>query len=788
MKTILVIDYDQASLATLKTTLSREGFNVVTAGDGQVGWEMYKSEEPDLVLMEAMLSKIHGFELCDRITKDPARKVPVFIMTGVYKDRVYRTEALRTYGASEYFEKPLDMLKFIASIHAVLTVPDIKPEPEIVRPAEVQPGNGEPANEPLPVPVVRPVKEEHRRGEPLPGARRPREDYPRRRPVPDTRSAGEESLNIQTVLQPQPAPEEHRRTEAAPQADTAKEIHPKVKIAPEPKPAAADEIRLETLLNLVPEKEDRRRAQTAKVEVPDIKIPMLSEQEPHEHVKKESGEEDIDLLLKTTLADFGLETEKKKTVKAPPDRRPAAPPVIEKPAAPASVAPAAATQKPKPVPPPIRPPVPPPAPHPAHEEQPKPAAPAAMPAAVAEKPAPPQPKPEPPPPPPYQPPPKPKLAPLPVPTAAASPMPTPKVEPRHEPRPEPRTEPQPEPKPQPMPEPRVEPRVEPRPEPRPVPKPHPVEKVEQKAQARPEKQAEAKIFKDIYEVDKKRSPAPFIAVGAGLVIVAAVGYFLLKPKHPAGQARVDQVNPTTMMQSSIPEGSPDTRVPPLPEEKLRAVNPKPKAAAVNPNRQAEALPTADEAIIQLQATDASRLAIPVPADKKPAETKASDAKQPEAKTSEAKAGEAKTAENPVTPAQGQPPVKTESASPQTSQGAADAGMQPAPVQRANTGDLIDLADVDDQPKLLKSVEPNYPPQAARFGKEGTVTVNALIDESGNVINTGILKGLKDDMGLEKAAEAAVRKWKFQPAKKDGVNVKVWKPIAITFKALRSKTT
>jgi outer membrane biosynthesis protein TonB len=44
------------------------------------------------------------------------------------------------------------------------------------------------------------------------------------------------------------------------------------------------------------------------------------------------------------------------------------------------------------------------------------------------------------------------------------------------------------------------------------------------------------------------------------------------------------------------------------------------------------------------------------------------------------------------------------------------------------------------------------------------------------------------MGLEKAAEAAVRKWKFQPAKKDGVNVKVWKPIAITFKALRSKTT
>jgi TonB family protein len=327
-----------------------------------------------------------------------------------------------------------------------------------------------------------------------------------------------------------------------------------------------------------------------------------------------------------------------------------------------------------------------------------------------------------------------------------------------------------------------EPGVEPRPEPRPEPKPRPAERVEQKTQAHPEKQAEAKIFKDIYEVDKKRSPAPFIAVGAGLVIVAAVGYFLLRPKHPASPAGAEQVNSTTMMQSSVPETSPDTSVPPLPEEKLRAVNPKPKAPPVNQNRQGEALPTADEAIIQLQTSDASRLAIQVPAAKrseaKPAETKASDTKQ----------AEAKTAENQVSQAQGQPPVRTESVLPQAMQGAADAGSPPTPAQKANPGDLVDLAAVDDPPKLLKSVEPNYPAQAARFGKEGSVTVNALINESGNVIDTGILKGLKDDMGLEKAAEAAVRKWKFQPAKKDGVNVKVWKPIVITFKALRSKTT
>jgi two-component system response regulator ResD len=100
MKKILVIDYDQGSLASLQGILSREGYQVVTASDGQAGWEKFNKESPDLVLMEAMLPKVHGFELCQRITSDRNSLTPVFIMTGVYKDRVYRTEALRTYGAS----------------------------------------------------------------------------------------------------------------------------------------------------------------------------------------------------------------------------------------------------------------------------------------------------------------------------------------------------------------------------------------------------------------------------------------------------------------------------------------------------------------------------------------------------------------------------------------------------------------------------------------------------------------------------------------------------------------
>src|SRR4030066_1768076 len=147
MKKILVIDYDQSSLVSLQGILIEEGYQVVVAGDGQAGWEKFNRESPDLVLLEAMLPKVHGFELCQRITSERNSQAPVFIMTGVYKDRVYRTEALRTYGASEYFEKPLRMAELLASIEAALGKPEVRPEfkrVEMKPPREIKP-------EPVPV-------------------------------------------------------------------------------------------------------------------------------------------------------------------------------------------------------------------------------------------------------------------------------------------------------------------------------------------------------------------------------------------------------------------------------------------------------------------------------------------------------------------------------------------------------------------------------------------------------------------------------------------------------------
>lgn len=103
------------------------------------------------------------------------------------------------------------------------------------------------------------------------------------------------------------------------------------------------------------------------------------------------------------------------------------------------------------------------------------------------------------------------------------------------------------------------------------------------------------------------------------------------------------------------------------------------------------------------------------------------------------------------------------------------------VRKAQEGDLILLDQVEVQPQTIKQVPPVYPEMARRVGVEGVVTVNALISETGDVIQTTILRGIKGGFGFDRAAETAIRQYKFRPAMKDGVRVKVWKPFNVVFR-------
>jgi TonB family protein len=85
------------------------------------------------------------------------------------------------------------------------------------------------------------------------------------------------------------------------------------------------------------------------------------------------------------------------------------------------------------------------------------------------------------------------------------------------------------------------------------------------------------------------------------------------------------------------------------------------------------------------------------------------------------------------------------------------------------------------PELVRLKKPPYPPAAKMRKVEGLVVINALISESGRVLEVKILRGVAQNVGINEAAEQAVRESTFTPATKDGVRVKSYKTVTIPFK-------
>jgi DNA-binding response OmpR family regulator len=118
-KKILIVDYDSAHLELL-AALFEPQFLIIKASDGQAAYEKFKEEKPDIVILEGILPKIHGFDLTKRISEETHGRIPVIIVTGLYRGPQYRLEALTTFGASDYFEKPVDKERLMRSVMTLL--------------------------------------------------------------------------------------------------------------------------------------------------------------------------------------------------------------------------------------------------------------------------------------------------------------------------------------------------------------------------------------------------------------------------------------------------------------------------------------------------------------------------------------------------------------------------------------------------------------------------------------------------------------------------------------------
>jgi DNA-binding response OmpR family regulator len=127
-RTVLVVDDEPEIRQLVQRTLENHGFAVETAADGAEAIEKCEALVPDLVLLDAMLPKVHGFEACRRMKSSPrTRHVPVIMMTAIYRGWRFAQDARDTFGAEDYIEKPFRLEDFLRRIEAVLESTSARP-------------------------------------------------------------------------------------------------------------------------------------------------------------------------------------------------------------------------------------------------------------------------------------------------------------------------------------------------------------------------------------------------------------------------------------------------------------------------------------------------------------------------------------------------------------------------------------------------------------------------------------------------------------------------------------
>ena len=115
-KRVLIVDDEPRYLRLLDANLRTEGYEVVTANDGQQALDVFSSQPIDLILLDIMMPRLDGFATCQRIRE--FSNVPIIILTakGEEQDRVRGLDL----GADDYLVKPFSATELLARVRAVL--------------------------------------------------------------------------------------------------------------------------------------------------------------------------------------------------------------------------------------------------------------------------------------------------------------------------------------------------------------------------------------------------------------------------------------------------------------------------------------------------------------------------------------------------------------------------------------------------------------------------------------------------------------------------------------------
>ena len=307
---------------------------------------------------------------------------------------------------------------------------------------------------------------------------------------------------------------------------------------------------------------------------------------------------------------------------------------------------------------------------------------------------------------------------------------------------------------------------------------------------------------DAEEQGKKKSRLPLVAAIVAILIAAGASgyYFLFMNKgsaQPDAPEQISQAAPQTAAPTRPPVSEPIVSALPdsggEPEAVVQETAADPETAARQKLIDDEIARRLQEEMMKLQ-TDYDRKLKAAEDRARQGTTPAEpDSGQPKAMSPAESLDQSRVAEKtepkpaPSTAEPKQPETK-EATPPTATEKAAPAPQTPIPTAPqkpvVREGDLVEVAEVDSPPRLLKSTPPAYPPLAARQKAEATIILSALVSETGKVLDVRVLRGDSRKLGFDDAAIAAVRSSVYEPAVKDGKKVRTWLPVPVIFRPTR----
>jgi DNA-binding response OmpR family regulator len=128
---ILVVDDEDDIRLLISRVLSDRGIEVVTAGRGLEAIQKVQTENPDIIILDAMLPEVHGFDICKKIKGSKKYgHIPVIMISAIYRGWRYAQDLKDSYGVDEFIEKPFKIGEFLDRVQTYLEK-ELEPEPEV---------------------------------------------------------------------------------------------------------------------------------------------------------------------------------------------------------------------------------------------------------------------------------------------------------------------------------------------------------------------------------------------------------------------------------------------------------------------------------------------------------------------------------------------------------------------------------------------------------------------------------------------------------------------------------